>query len=189
MVVKTKQVERVAEALGEQAEALALEERQAVLSGKVVALKSIPKLYIAIDGTGVPVVPRETRGRVGKTEAGEAKTREAKVGCVFTQTGLDGQGRPVRDEESTTYVGAIEMAEPFGWRIYADAVRRGLSRAERVIVLGDGAPWIWGIAEEHFSGALQIVDLYHAREHLANLGKILYGPTSSESQHWAAARY
>ncbi len=164
VLVKTKQVERVAEGIGEQVEAAGMQERRELLSGKVVPLKSVPKLYIAIDATGVPLVPRETQGRVGKDETGQAKTREAKLGCIFTQTGLDEQGRAVRDEASTSYVGAIEMVEPFGWRVYAEAVRRGLRRAELVIVLGDGAPWIWGIAEEHFPGAIQIVDLYHARE-------------------------
>jgi hypothetical protein len=190
VLVKTKQVERVSEALGAQMEASAVQERKGALSGKVVPLKSMsaPKLYIAIDGTGVPVVGRETTGREGKGETGQAKTREAKVGCIFTQTGLDEQGRPVRDEASTSYVGAIEIAEPFGWRIYAEAVRRGLRRAEQVIVIGDGAPWIWGIVEEHFPEAIQIVDLYHAREHLANLGKILYGPARPASKRWTAAR-
>ena len=96
-----------------------------MLSGKVVPLKSVPKLYIAIDATGVPVVPREAWGRVGKGQT-QAKTREAKLGCVFTQTGLDERRRPVRDEASTSYVGPIEAAEPFGWRIYVEALRRGL---------------------------------------------------------------
>lgn len=94
----------------------------------------------------------------------------------------------MRDEASTTYVGAIEPAEAFGPRIYAEAVRRGVARAAQVIVLGDGAVWIWGIAAEHFPGALQIVDLYHAREHLADLGKLLYGPASTDAKDWAAAR-
>ncbi len=187
--VKSKQVERVAEAIGEQIEAAAMQERKALLSGQVLPWKAVPKLYSALDGTGVPVVPRETQGRAGKDETRQAKTREAKLGCVFTQTGLDKKGRPVRDEASTSYVGAIEMAEPFGWRIYAEALRRGLSRAELVIILGDGAPWIWGIANEHFPGAIQIVDLYHAREHLSNLGKILYGPGSPRWKRWTAARY
>ncbi len=187
--VQTKQVERVAEALGEQIEAGAVRERAAVLSGKVLLLKSVPQLYIAIDATGVPVVPRETLGRIGKGETGQAKTREAKLGCVFTQAGVDQQGRPVREEGSTSYVGALETAEPFGWRIYAEAVRRGLRRAELVIVLGDGAPWIWGIAEEHFPGAIHIVDLYHAREHLANLAKMVYGSEAGVVQGWIAARY
>ena len=85
----------------------------------------MPKLYLAIDATGVPVVPRETLGRPGKDPTSPARTREAKLGCLFTQTRLDAKGRPVRDEGSTTYVGAIEPAEAFGWRLYAEAVRLG----------------------------------------------------------------
>jgi len=189
IVVRTKEVERVSEAIGEQMEAIAGRQRAAAFSGRIVLLpKPVPKMYIAIDGTGVPMVPRETEGRQGKDPSGEAKTREAKLGCVFTQTSVDEQGRPVRDEDSSTYVGAIEPAEAFGRRIYAEAVRRGIPRAAQVIVLGDGAPWIWGIAEEHFPGAIQIVDLYHAREHLADLSKLVYGPGSAASKRWTTAR-
>jgi hypothetical protein len=94
----------------------------------------------------------------------------------------------VRDEHSTTYVGAIETAEAFGTRIYAEAIRRGVSRAAQVVVLGDGARWIWGIAEEHFHGAIQIVDLYHAREHLALIAKLVYGASAIKSKAWLEAR-
>jgi len=66
IVVKTKEVERVSERLGEQVEAVARQERQVVFSGKIVRIKPVPKMYIAIDGTGVPMVPRETQGRQGK---------------------------------------------------------------------------------------------------------------------------
>jgi hypothetical protein len=117
-----------------------------------------------------------------------ALTREVKIGCVFTQTKLNEEGYPIRDEDSTTYVGAIETAESFGPRIYAEAVRRGLRQALKVVVLGDGGPWIWGIAALYFPWAIEIVDLYHAREHLANLGKVVYGPTSAEAKRWSAAR-
>jgi len=140
VVVKTKHVERISEKLGTQIEALRKQERESALSGKVVPLlPAVPKPYIAIDGTGVPMLPRETEGRRGKEESGKAKTREAKIGCVFTQTSLDEEGYPIWDEGSTTYVGAIEGAEAFGRRIYADAIRRGPGQAEKVIVLGDGA--------------------------------------------------
>jgi hypothetical protein len=141
-----------------------------------------------MDGTGVPVVPRETEGRRGKDASGKAKTREAKLGCVFTQTQQDAEGYPVRDEGSTTYVGAIETAEDFGPRIYAEAVRRGLRQAQKVIVLGDGGPWIWGIAAQYFPCATEIVDLYHARERLADMGKIIYGSASDKAREWTAAR-
>jgi len=189
VVVQTKQVERISAQLGVQVEAFCQRERAAILSGKVAPLlPAVPILYVAMDGTGVPVVPRETEGRRGKDATSKAKTREAKIGCVFTQTKQDEEGYPIRDEDSTTYVGAIETAEAFGPRIYAEAVRRGLRQAQKVVVLGDGGPWIWGIAAQYFPWATEIVDLYHAREHLANLGKVVYGPASAEAKPWAAAR-
>jgi hypothetical protein len=188
IVVKTKQVERVSEAIGVQIEQVASRERRATLAGKVVLLHSVPKMYVAIDGTGVPMTPRETQGRPGKDETGQAKTREAKLGCVFTQTRLDHKGRPVRDEGSTSYVGAIESAQDFGRRIFTEAIRRSSRRAEQIIVLGDGAVWIWNIADEHFPGAIQIVDLYHAREHLSGLAKLLYAPGTLKAKAWAEAR-
>ena len=177
VVVQTKQVERISAQLGVQVEAFCQRERAAILSGKVTPLlPAVPILYIAIDGTGVPVVPRETEGRRGKDATGKAKTREAKIGCVFTQTKQDEEGYPIRDEDSTTYVGAIETAEAFGPRIYAEAVRRGLRQAQKVVVLGDGGPWIWGIAALYFPWATEIVDLYHAREHLAKLANSSMAP-------------
>jgi hypothetical protein len=191
VLVTTKAVERVSEATGKQIEQQNQREQKQILSGKVVPFMStmtIPNMYVAIDGTGVPVVKRETEGRKGKDKTGQAKTREAKLGCVFTQTTVDEEGYAVRDEGSTTYVGAIETAEFFGNRIYAEAVRRGMARAQKVIILGDGAKWIWGIADEHFPGAIQIVDLYHAREHLAKVAKLVYGSTSKKCQEWLSAR-
>jgi hypothetical protein len=188
IAVHTKQVERVSEAIGEQIEAIHRKERKAALAGKVVLLHPVPKMYVAIDGTGVPMVPKETKERPGKDGMGPAKTREVKLGCVFTQTGLDEKGRPVRDKGSTTYVGAIETSEEFAGRIFAEAIRRGSRRAEKTIVLGDGALWIWNLADEHFPGAIQIVDLYHAREHLSELAKILYGPGTPKAKAWADLR-
>jgi len=137
-------------------------------------------------GLGVPVVSGETEGRKGKE--GPAKTREAKLGCIFTQTGVDAEGRPQRDAESTSYVGAIETSQEFGSRLYAEAERRGLTQAEAVIVLGDGAPWVWNLADEYFPTAVQIVDLYHARQHLANAAKLIFGSDSESPSQWLQAR-
>ena len=185
VVVTIKEVERTSEAIGGQIEVTAVREREQVMEGKVIPfLPAVPKLYITIDGTGVPAVPCETEGRKGKDETGIAKTREAKLGAIFTQTKVNEEGFAVRDEDSTTYVGAIETAEEFGPRIYTEAVRRGLNRAQKVILLGDGAVWIRGIGEDHFPEAVQIVDLYHALEHLSGLGKMFYGPTGSIVSRW-----
>src|SRR5439155_15893440 len=102
------------------------------------AAASEAKFYISFDGTGVPVRKSELVGRRGKQADGCARTREAKLGCVFTQVGLDNEGYPQREPGSTTYVGAIESSTLFGWRMYAEAVRRGLEQAKTVIALTDG---------------------------------------------------
>ncbi len=191
ITLNTKAVERVSKTTGAQVENAAEQERQALLSGKMVLLHKapIPKLYVAIDGTGVPMVPQETQGRAGKGEDGKAKTREAKLGCVFTQTTLGNDGHPLRDPASTTFVGSFSSADAFGSLIYAETLRRGLEKAELVDVLGDGAPWIWNIADEQFPGAIQTVDLYHAREHLANISKLIFAPVIPNSKDWLTMRY
>lgn len=186
--VSAKEVERISQMVGHQTEAFQLAESKASLTRKVVSIKPVPRLYVCMDGTGVPVVKKETVGRQGKGKDGQAKTREVKLGCVFTQTGLDQRGRPVRDEESTSYTGAIEVAETFGQRIYQEALRRGMDRAGEVCVLGDGASWIWNIADEHFYGAPQIVDLYHAREHYWNVAKACFGQNSERLHRWVEER-
>ena len=145
-------------------------------------------MYICMDGTGVPVVKSETVNRKGKGEDGHAKTREAKLGCVFTQRTLDEKGYPIRDEASTSYVGAIETAEVFGGRIYAEAMFRGLERAQTVCVIGDGAPWIWNITDEQFFGATQIIDLYHAREHYWNVARVMFGCEKGKISSWTDKR-
>ena len=103
---------------------------------------------------------------------------------MFTQTGVDDQGRPVRDEDSTTYVGAIESAEEFGLRLYTEAWNRGWDRAAIRVVIGDGSHWIWNIANRHFPGAIQIVDLYHARQHLWDLARKLYPADEVAQKRW-----
>ena len=184
--VTTKAVERTAEAIG--ADIAAREQveihRAAQLELPIVIGKPIPFLYVQLDGTGVPVVKKETLGRAGKTEGQPAHTREAKLGCVFTQTTWDKEGYALRDPGSTTYVGAIETAQEFGLRLYLEGCKRGWNRAEKKVVIGDGAEWIWNIADQHFPGAIQIVDLYHARQHLWELARKLFPNQQAEQERW-----
>jgi hypothetical protein len=184
--VTTKAVERTAEAIGEN---IAAHEQQEIQRAVQLDLsmgvgESIALLYVQMDGTGVPVVKKETVGRQGKTEGQPAHTREAKLGCVFTQTTWDKEGYPIRDPHSTTYTGAIETAEEFGKRIYVEAWNRGWSRAQKKVVMGDGAEWIWNLAELHFPGAIQIVDLYHARQHLWELARKLHPNDEVNQKAW-----
>jgi len=184
--VTTKAVERTAEAIGEDIAARQQAEirRAMQLDLPIIVGKPIPILYVQVDGTGVPVVKKETVGRQGKIEGQPAHTREAKLGCVFTQTTWDSQGYAIRDPDSTTYVGAIETAEEFGKRIYWEAWRRGWPHAEKRVFIGDGSEWIWNIAEQHFPGATQIVDLFHARQHLWDLARKLHPSHEAARRRW-----
>ena len=173
--VDAKDVERVAEATGEDVETWRGVEATRAAGragcGQTVVDEPPDTLYVSFDGTGAPMRRQELEGVKGKAPDGRARTREVKLGCVFTQTGVDGEGRPVRDEASTTYTGAIENSVDFGHRIHAEAARRGLAQAGRTVVITDGAAYNKTILAEHFPRATHIIDLYHAREHLAEFAR------------------
>jgi len=182
--VTDKGVERVSEAVG--TEILAREEAgmAKALQGEGGAGPAVETLYLSADGTGVAVLRRETEGRKGKAADGIARTREAKLGVVFISSGVDEEGRPVRDPGSTSYVGKIEEVDRFGDRLYAEAVRRGLNQAKQVVMLGDGAPWVWNLCDLHFPGAVQIVDFYHAAEHLVAIARLLHPNDEAQWKAW-----
>jgi hypothetical protein len=184
--VTTKSVERASESIGAD---IARREREEIdravqLDLPIILGDPVPILYIQMDGTGVPVVKKETADRKGKLDGVPAHTREAKLGCVFTQTKSDPEGFAIRDPDSTSYIGAMETAEQFGKRLYVEAWKRGWSRAEKKVVIGDGAEWIWNIAKDHFPGAVQIVDLFHARQHLWDLARLLYPIDIKQRNIW-----
>ena len=184
--VSTKSVERAAESIGDD---IAKEEQREIrkavqLDLPVIVGEPIPILHVQMDGTGVPVVKKETEGRKGKTDGKPAHTREVKLGCVFTQTTWDKEGYAISDPDSTTYTGAIETAEEFGKRIYLEAWNRGWSRAVQKVVISDGAEWIRNIVEVHFPGAIHIVDLYHARQHLWEIARLLSPNDPGSQKAW-----
>jgi hypothetical protein len=186
--IESREIERVAEAVGRQVEQWLSEQQAQILQRPGTLPSSTPesgaKFYISFDGTGVPVRKNELVGRRGKQADGSARTREAKLGCVFTQVGLDKEGYPQRDPDSTTYVGAIESSTLFGWRMYAEALRRGLNQAKTVIVLTDGARYNRTIVQTHFPDAVHIVDLFHAYEHLTAIAQILWGQEAKAPKAW-----
>jgi hypothetical protein len=171
--VSSKDTERIAESTGERLEGGNAHRIEAAMAGNIpaVAVKPGGRTYIEFDGTGVPMTKRELNGRRGKQEDGSSKSREAKVGCIFTQSVTDPDGNPIRDKDSTTYFGAIEPAEAFGTRLYAEAIRRGVATSKEVVVIGDGAKWIWNLAASHFPNAIEIVDMFHAKEHIWDIIK------------------
>jgi hypothetical protein len=189
--VPATQVERTAEALGR---AIAADEHRVITPDPPAAAT----LYLGVDGTGIPIRRVELTGRVGKQPDGSAKTREVKLVTVWTAEGHDAEGVAVRDPGSVTYSAAIESAaspdtttglSPFAHRVDREAQRRGFDQAPRRVVLGDGAAWIWHLADELFPGAIQIVDLFHAKQHLSAVAMAIYGAGTDLAHQWARLRY
>ncbi len=148
--------------------------------------------YSQVDGTGVPMAPEELEGRPGKGQAGQAKTREVKLAAFFTQTVRDAEGCPVRDPGSTTYLGTFESSDQFGPRVRQAALARGLNQFKRQAFLRDGAAWVWSTAQDYFPDALQILDFFHAEEHVSELAHLVCedpGSASNLAVRWKALIY
>jgi len=150
----------------------------------------IQRVYVEMDG----IYARHRRESVQLSAEEQQREgdvyREIKVGAVFV-----GEAGPDRSElvpcvfvdraGPIRYVARRATADAFGPFIYALAERCGLCCAQQVVVLGDGAPWIWNLAEEHFPDAVQIVDLWHAKEHVWKVARAVFGPTSPHATAWA----
>ena len=191
--VDAKQVERAAEALGAE---IAEDERRYC---EPLADTPLPAtLYLGIDGTGVPVRASELEGRAGKQPDGSAKTRDVKLCTVWSAESRDSNGTPVRDRGSISYSAAIESAatrdtdpqrSDFAERVWREATRRRFFKAKRQVVLGDGAPYNWNIADELFPQATQILDRYHAKEYLCGVAKAIFGADEDRLQTWVKQRH
>lgn len=174
--VEGRQIQRMVNLKGEEIQSYARR------SPPAQPVKPVEVFYASVDGTGVPMMAEELEDRPGKQEDGSSKTREVKLGCVFTQQSVDEEGRPLRDPDSTTYVSSFACSKDFGPLIRAEGLRRGMALATIVVLLGDGASWIWEIARTCFSFAVQIVDFFHACEHLTSLAEVLFGKGTEQAK-------
>src|SRR5205085_1268447 len=110
--------------------------------------------------------------------------------CIFVQERTDAEGDPIREPDSTTYVGTLENAAAFGLQLRQEAIRRGMATASQMVFLGDGAAWVWEQARINFPTATCILDFYHAAEHLGELCAALEGPRPAaprRTRRWAKA--
>jgi hypothetical protein len=191
VTLSPKTIERSAEASGAAARAAAAAGSSAIRERRVVPLPPpapVPDMmYVEVDGTGVPVRASETEGRAGKGEDGKAGTREVKLGRFFTVSGLDADGKPVMDDGSSTYAFSFDGKDALAELVQAEYLRRGGEHHRQVVALGDGAAWIWSMAESLYPHATHIVDVYHAREHLHDLASHLAFITPDPAA-WLAER-
>jgi hypothetical protein len=139
--------------------------------------KSTERMGVAMDGAKMYVL-------------GEG-WKEFKVGCVceiveqptFVKETLEWED--IGHAVHTTYVAHLGGPEVLGQKIWAEAHRRHWTQAWDTEVLGDGAPWIWNLADEHFYDSRRVVDWYHATEHLAHAAGALHGEDDSPlKQRW-----
>jgi len=168
--VSARQIQRLIQQVGEDAQQF-----QTRNDPPETASEKVPILYVSADGTGVPMRKEEVAGRSGKQEDGGAKTRQAYLGCVFTQHRCNEQGHPERDHESTTYVSAFGTSSDFGITLRSEALRRGLGRAKETVLLIDGATGLEKMGRDSFPKCTQIVDYYHATEHANEVVTALLG--------------
>jgi|LSQX01.2.fsa_nt_gb hypothetical protein len=162
--------ENIVGEVGERIRQLAAAEQEAVLEQGVVPLLQDPpeRLYVAKDGTSAHI---------------DGAWHEVKTSVVYRcSPGEDGFDTK---DSGAQYVAAQESAEEFGERVYAVAVAQGVQQAREVIVIGDGAEWIWKQAAHHYPHATQIVDYWHASEHIWELRRALYPPQSDAGDRWA----
>jgi hypothetical protein len=131
----------------------------------------------------IPPAPRHLYVSMDGTSAHLDDTwHEVKVGVIY-----EGRANAEGIDESlnTRYVAACEPAGAFGARLYAAAALAGAEGAGQLTVLGDGAEWIWRLAEHHFPYATHILDYFHACEHIHDLAKRCYGEGNPQGQRWA----
>ena len=157
----------------------------AELTARAPILPKHTTLVIEIDAWNI----RE-RDHWGKTQAllkaGEEIGRWHWVytGTVFRldQRGTTESGRPMIADRG--FVATRRGIDSFQRQLYAEALQRGFLAAETVLILADGAIWIWNLAADRFKDAQQRVDLHHVQEHLWNLAGELYGKGTPEAHAW-----
>jgi hypothetical protein len=131
------------------------------------------RLYISMDGMLVHVR--------------DEGWKEVKLGACYTTSQRPDRARPeqlVIRAQDLSFVADLLPAADFGPLLWVEAQRRGAAAAKELIVIGDGASWIWDLATEHFAGATQILDWYHASQYVWDAAQALYGQ-SDLAQRWA----
>lgn len=126
-------------------------------------------VYGMADGTGIPLRRKHTSRTKGKKgRKGKSKTREVKM-AVFFKGGIDSKGEPFRMADTTTYVSTMDRRAKFEKQARAEFDRRFGRKPKLMIYIGDGGKWVHSVHENEFPFAVEILDIYHATEHLKPL--------------------
>ena len=114
-----------------------------------------------------------------KAQKPRVEWHEQKVGVFYHQDqNADGA---LLEKVSLGWQGeAVELGERLHW----EACRHGLGQARQSLAVGDGASWIWHLIEQRWKDAHQLLDFYHASQHLHALAQALYPTDEPARQRW-----
>jgi len=162
---------RIAESMGDRVKEERSKREGLVLCGDVESPDTAPgRLYIGIDGVHVPMC--------------DGTYHEAKAGIVYQTLQKDGKTKI----SNAKYTATLQRTAAFGDQVYALAYDQGVENANDLACLGDGATWIWNSFSHHYPDAVEILDYYHATEHLDDVAKAWYGEDSDKAKCWLQAR-
>lgn len=178
-------VERMTEQVGQWAQEWMNRRQQRAMAGvEIASFGTISRLYVEADGTTVPMrAERETRAEEQRTE-GKVEYKEVKVGAVFEAV-VDDEGQAQAKEK--TYTGTFADADDCVRQIVSEAKARGSDFAEEIVVLTDGAAWLWnrlplGFPEKKVT---QILDWCHPAERLSEVSRWVFGEGTTKAAQWA----
>lgn len=158
-----REIERVAKSQGRQMEDWA-DKEMASIDGKGPTRLPKPVYVLAIDGTMIPGLPHPQQHRLD--------WHEVKLAPIFDSRAI----------EPSLYVAGREDAEHLGERLWRDMQLKALSGKNLCLIVADGAPWIWNLADRYFRGVPQLLDFYHAAEHLHATAEAVWG--GAPAQRW-----
>jgi hypothetical protein len=186
VVLSPATLERLAVAMGQSLRKQQLQDAQAHQQERLPEpppARPLRRLYIGMDGVFVPLRDGWQKGGA----QGELICRfgECKVGVVYqTEQDVQGKDSRVRVSDYTATLAGVQRFEPLLGTL---AQQQGYHAAREVVVLGDGAAWIWQMAAKQFPGAVQIVDFFHACDHLSAYAEARFGKESTEGKAWQKA--
>lgn len=186
VAVEDSTLQALTQRLGAKAEARTQAALQQVPAERQPQRAPTPLAVLMIDGWQV----RQRGPGWGRkrTRQPRVEWHEWKTGVFYRheQSAQTASGRGVLAEKIV--VGWQGEPAELGRRLHWEALRAGLGRAQHTLVAGDGAPWIWNLAQDRWAGATQVLDFYHATQHLWELGRALHGGDEAVAAPWVEAR-
>lgn len=181
--VDRKQVERMTEEIGDEVRLAEREESEEIWDRLAPSTDPPERMVIQADGSSV-----HTRG----------EWKEAKLAVIYNPEDLvernqdctsseESEKRPRRELTRKRYVGLVGPVEEFRDALALGAAKESVFEAKKIAFMGDGAPWIWNTADEQVPDAVQILDWYHAAEHIHDCGKKVHGQGTSACEEWVKA--